>query len=124
MAFASFVMVTACAGPAAVTTAPLADPGSVAPVAAAASPAPSAADAHDDEVAHLKEACATLRGSLEATRDPEEIAKLEAALKEMEDKLESATGHTCEGAAALSRPDAGVTPTCNCRPGDPLCTCF
>jgi colicin import membrane protein len=81
-----------------------------------------------------------LQRDLENTKDPEQIAALQAQLKEQQDKLQQLNqqgtakpkpaggGGGGGGGAPAAKPagggGGGASKPCNCTPGDPLCSCL
>jgi colicin import membrane protein len=82
-----------------------------------------------------------LRAELENTKDPEQIAALQAQLKEQQEKLQNLqqnqqakprapSGGGGGGGGGAARPSGGggggggTKAPCNCTPGDPLCSCL
>ena len=80
---------------------------------------------------------ARLKAQLENTKDPEQIAALQAQLAEQQQKLQTLNsqiaqkGPAAVGGAAVrpaggsgGAPKGGSGKPCNCTPGDPLCSCL
>jgi colicin import membrane protein len=80
-----------------------------------------------------------LQRDLENTKDPEQIAALQAQLKEQQDKLQQLNQQTAPkpkpaggggggGGTPAAKPagggGGGGSKPCNCTPGDPLCSCL
>jgi colicin import membrane protein len=77
-----------------------------------------------------------LQHELESTKDPEQIAALQAQLKEQQEKLQQLNQQSNKpraasgggGGAPAAKPagggGGGGGKPCNCTPGDPLCSCL
>jgi colicin import membrane protein len=83
---------------------------------------------------------ARLKAQLENTKDPEQIAQLQAQLAEQQQKVQSLNTQISQkgtaptrpayggggggGGGGGSKPAGGSGKPCNCTPGDPLCSCL
>jgi colicin import membrane protein len=83
---------------------------------------------------------ARLKAQLENTKDPEQIAQLQAQLAEQQQKVQSLNTQISQkgstpavrggggggggGSSGASKPAGGSGKPCNCTPGDPLCSCL
>lgn len=92
-----------------------------------------------DQIAQAEQEKANIKAKLDQTQDPETIARLKAELAAADQKASDLNkALSSKGAATTPRPGGGgpavapggpgtpppPTKKCNCREGDPICTCL